>query len=117
MCSNSVNMNDQLTKAHSLSNVKSVSSSIGFRNLHCVSACCRLLSTAAFASSILKIKWLARRNSDETTNREPTAQQISIRKWRWIRHTLGRPSNDMVRNVSHHSSGIPIESGEWVIIR
>ena len=48
--------------------------------------------------SILKIRWpgkTSNRDLWEQTNQEPITQQICRRKWRWIGHTLRKPSSDI----------------------
>ncbi|CAH8627289.1 unnamed protein product [Heterobilharzia americana] len=75
--------------------------------------------TTAYAGSLLKIRWIARKNKQQgtvagwqRTNQEPITQEVcSGRKWRWIGHTLRRPTGDIMRQASH-LSGIPMGSDE-----
>ena len=69
---------------------------------------CRLSPTAAFAGSILKIKWPERISSkmlQERTNQETITQIICRRKWRWIGHSLRRPLNDITREALEWNPG------------
>ena len=41
-------------------------------------------------------------SGNESTNQEPIVQQICRRKWRWIEHTLRKPSSDITRQTIAH---------------
>nr|CAH8838004.1 unnamed protein product [Trichobilharzia regenti] len=52
--------------------------------------------------SILKIRWpekISNRDLWERTNQEPIVKQIGRKKWRWIGHTLRKPSSDITRQA------------------
>ncbi|XP_061195301.1 uncharacterized protein LOC133203547 [Saccostrea echinata] len=51
---------------------------------------------------ILNIRWpenINNKNLWETTNQDPITKQITRRKWRWIGHTLRKPSGDITRHA------------------
>nr|CAH8864780.1 unnamed protein product [Trichobilharzia regenti] len=120
-------------------NVKSVSQFFHMGQKLALSVCvsrkrfqtgCRLSSkTATFAGwlarSILKIKWPADRpkriNKKKLCLRknQPRADRVANMKKKMEMDGSGihlrKPSNDISRNAGHHSSGIRMESDEWVV--
>ncbi|GFR59611.1 hypothetical protein ElyMa_003511900 [Elysia marginata] len=49
---------------------------------------------------ILRIKWHYRLRNEEVwrrTGQKPVEEEIGMRMWRWIRHTLRKPHNNATR--------------------
>ena len=51
---------------------------------------------------ILNIRWpetISNKDLWQQTNQDPIPQQIARRKWRWVGHTLRKPTNDITRQA------------------